>query len=116
MSNFSDTEREDENIDNEEDFLPTDPFEGLTKGEQDVFFRILDLLPRTQLEPAMEYFFSHPLKIRAVVAYVKQKKQLIKEKNTEELKKLFAQEQIVLEKLQVNDENEMEGMPLENIS
>lgn len=88
-----------------------DPFEGLTKRDQDIFFRVLDLLPREQLETAMDYFMSRPQKIHAVVGYVKHQKELIQKGDIEGLKKLFEQEQIVLDTIDsaaaMNEESEV---------
>lgn len=99
LTGFGD-EYSDDFEDNYEDFAPVDPFEGLTRGQQDLFFRVLDLLPREQLEPAMDYFMDHPAKIRALVDYVKQKKEMLENNDTEELKKLFERERIVIQKLE----------------
>lgn len=82
-----------------EEFIPADPFESLTAREQDIFFRVLDLIPDEQREKAIEYFMDNPSKIRAIVDNVKAKKELIKNKDTEGLKQLFEQERIVIEKI-----------------
>ncbi|MBI2411412.1 MAG: hypothetical protein HYV32_05985 [Candidatus Kerfeldbacteria bacterium] len=94
--------QEDEQLDEfgePETFAPLDPFQDLTRGEQDVFFRILDMLAPEQMEGAMDYFMDHPEKIRTVVDYVKKKKQLLVDHNIEELNRLFAQERIMIQKL-----------------
>lgn len=80
--------------------LTGDPLDSLNKRDQDLFFRVLDLLPREQLEPAMDYFLSHPSKITAVVAYVKEQKDLIKNNDIEALKQLFERERIVIEQVE----------------
>ncbi|MFH1426130.1 MAG: hypothetical protein ABIG66_01720 [Candidatus Kerfeldbacteria bacterium] len=89
----------DEELGDEEEMIPTDPFEGLGKRDQDVFFRVLDLMPDGQREVAIEYFMDNPAKIRAIVDIVKQKKDLITNKDTEGLKKLMDEEHIVIEKI-----------------
>lgn len=76
---------------------PTDPFEGVSKHDQDLFFRVLDLLPREQLEKAMDYFMSNPSKIQAVAKYVRHEKELLEQQDMEGLKRLFEQERIVLD-------------------
>lgn len=83
-----------------EGFSSDDPFDGLTRRDQDLFFKVLDLLPQEQLEGAMDYFMEHPKKIRAVIAYVKAQKNLIKDKDPKELEKLLAQENIVIQPVQ----------------
>jgi hypothetical protein len=97
---FGEYDEETNELDESEAFTPLDPFDGLSKREQDVFFRVLDLLPREQLETAMEYFMDHPDKIRAVINYVKQKKELLDTGDTEGLNALFEQERILIETLQ----------------
>ncbi|HLD21709.1 MAG TPA: hypothetical protein VJB65_02315 [Patescibacteria group bacterium] len=92
----------------EDEFASADPFDGLSKRDQDIFFRVLDLLPREQLEYAMDYFMSHPSKIQATIDYVKRKRDLIKNKDLEGLKKLFEQERIVLEKVCVEEQQQNE--------
>lgn len=82
-----------------DDFDMHDPLEDLPKRDQDIFFRVLDLIPDEKRETAIEYFMDHPNKVKAVVDNVKKKKELIVNKDQEGLKKLFAQEQIVLEKI-----------------
>lgn len=93
-----------EPLDDERDeFAMIDPFEGLTKREQDLFFKVLDLLPDGQLDMAMDYFMSRPAKIRAVVDYAKAKKAMIKDKDQEELRKLLEQENIVIQQADTVD-------------
>jgi hypothetical protein len=60
----------------------------------------LDLLPREQLEPAMDYFMDHPSKITAIIEYVKQERDMIKNNDLEGLKKLFERERIVIEQVE----------------
>lgn len=81
----------------DDEFMPQDPFDSLTKREQDTFFRVLDLLPREQLEYAMDYFMSNPAKIRTVIDYVKEKKEIIKEGDEQALRDLFDREKIFIE-------------------
>jgi len=88
--------------------LTGDPLDALTKREQDLFFRVLDLLPREQLEPAMDYFLSHPSKITAVIEYVKVQRDLIKKNDVEGLKKLFERERIVIEQVESDSAPEIE--------
>lgn len=88
--------------DEADDFEMHDPLEGLTKGEQDIFFQVLDLVPDEQREATMDYFMDHPSKIRAVVANVKAKKELIKNHDQPGLQKIFQQEQIILDQLDQN--------------
>lgn len=101
MNDRQDTSWEDNwSEDGEGDPLTSDPLESLNKRDQDLFFRVLDLLPREQLEPAMDYFMSHPSKIHAVVDYVKQQRDMIKNNNIEGLKQLFARERIVIDQME----------------
>lgn len=80
-----------------DEFEPADPFDGLNKREQDLFFRVLDMIPDEQREGAIDYFMSNPSKIRAVVDNVKQKKELIENNDLDGLKELFEQERVLLE-------------------
>ena len=97
---------ENEYTDETDEFAPQDPFEGLTRREQDLFFRVLDLMPREQLEYAMDYFMSHPDKIRAVVDYVKQEKELIKNNDVQALQELFEKERIVIQQVEAQAEGQ----------
>ncbi|MFC1598033.1 hypothetical protein ACFL2M_00680 [Patescibacteria group bacterium] len=99
MEEYLEDEWSDEWGEGEDEFAPADPFEGLTSREQDLFFRVLDLIPDEEREIAIEYFMSHPAKIRAVVDNVKAKKELITNKDVAGLEKLFEEERIVIEKI-----------------
>jgi hypothetical protein len=99
MNNSGDTFEDQWSEEGEMDQLTSDPLESLNKRDQDLFFRVLDLLPREQLEPAMDYFMDHPSKITAVVNYVKQQRDLIKNHDIAALKQLFDRERIVLEQM-----------------
>lgn len=79
-----------------------DPFEGLTARDQDIFFRVIDMIGKGEPDEAeqrnagIEYFMDHPAKIRAIVDNVKQKRELIKEQDVDGLKELFQRENIVI--------------------
>ena len=94
-----DDRMDEEELEDVDEFAQVDPLDELNRWDQDKFFRILDLLPREQLEPAMDHFMSHPTKIRAVVDYAKQQKELLENKDVDALKELFERERIVIEKL-----------------
>lgn len=79
--------------------ISADPLEGLTRGEQDTFFRVLDLVSDEQRPAAIDYFMDHPAKIRAVIDGVKKRKEMIKNKDIEALNALFAQERVEFEKM-----------------
>lgn len=80
-----------------DEFASTDPFEGLTKRDQDVFFKVLDMIPDDKREVAMDYFLDHPQKIRAVVAGVRLQKDMLAKKDAPGLNKLFEEERIVFQ-------------------
>lgn len=105
MSYFQDTSYNEWDVSEEGADLSVDPLDDLSRREQDTFFRVLDLLPEGQVEPAMEYFLSHPAKIRAVLDYVKLQKDLIKQHDLVKLKELFERENIVIQKLSENTED-----------
>ncbi len=88
---------EGDEMDAMDDFEPMDPFEGLNKRDQDLFFRVLDMVPDEQREGAIDYFMSNPSKIHAVIENVKTKKELIENKDVEGLKQLFEQERVMLD-------------------
>lgn len=101
MNDWQDTSFDDTwSEDGDGDTLTSDPLETMNKRDQDLFFRVLDLLPREQLEPAMDYFMGHPAKITAIVEYVKQQRDMIKNNDTDALKKLFDRERIVIEQVE----------------
>lgn len=99
MAYFQDTTWNEWDLPEEDADVSVDPLDSLSRREQDTFFRVLDMLPEGTLEAAMEYFLSHPKKIRAVLDYVKVQKELIKKHDTEALKELFERENIVIEEL-----------------
>lgn len=80
-----------------DDGFVTDPFDGLTKRDQDTFFKVLDIIPDDKRETAMEYFLDHPKKIKAVIAGVKLQKQMLKDKDVVGLNKLFEQEHLMFQ-------------------
>ncbi len=98
MDEYTDeyNEEEDEFGDGAE-VLPSDPFDGLTKREQDTFFRVLDLVSDDLREGAIIYFMDHPAKIRTVIEGVKIRKEMIANKDTAALTQLFEQENIHFE-------------------
>lgn len=55
-----------------------DPFEGLTTREQDIFFRILDVLSEEFGDRAFEFYMENPQRIRQLIAMVKEQKIFIK--------------------------------------
>jgi hypothetical protein len=83
----------------EEESLSGDPFENLTASEQDIFFRVVDLLPDDLRNSGIEYFMDNPRKIRAIVDNVKAKREIIKNQDKEALQQLLDQEQIVIQKI-----------------
>lgn len=99
MSYFQDTTWNEWDVPEEDVDVSVDPLDSLSRREQDTFFRVLDMLPEGTLESSMEYFLSHPKKIRAVLDYVKVQKDLIKNHDTQALKELFERENIVIEQL-----------------
>lgn len=78
-----------------------DPFDGLTRRDQDVFFKVLDMIPDERREVAMDYFLDHPQKIKAVVAGVKLQKKMIIEKDADGLNKLLEQVHVVFEEADI---------------
>jgi hypothetical protein len=83
--------------DESEVFIVDDPFEGIDKAGQDLFFQMLDMLPETYREQAMDYFMSRPRKLKLLVKNLKLKKTLIKEGNKEALHQLIGQELTMIE-------------------
>ena len=80
-----------------DEFASTDPFDGLTKRDQDIFFKVLDMVPDDKREVAMDYFLDHPKKIQAVVAGVKLQKDMLAKKDAAGLNKLFEEERILFQ-------------------
>ena len=95
--NFDDTWLDDSFAAEDGDVALADPFDGLTRRDQDVFFKVLDIIPEGKRETAMDYFLDHPQKIRAVVAGVKLQKQMMADKDVAGLNKLFEQERVVFQ-------------------
>lgn len=85
----------------EGDVTLADPFDGLTRRDQDVFFKVLDLIPDGKREIAMDYFLDHPQKIRAVVGGVKLQKKMLAEKDVDGLNKLFEQERVLFQDVDI---------------
>lgn len=99
----------DDELSTEEQYGGGDPFEGLTARDQDIFFRVVDMIGKGESNEAelrnagIEYFMDHPAKIRAVVDNVKQKRELINDQDVEGLKELFERENIVIKQIDQND-------------
>ncbi len=90
----------DNSWDGEEELIPTDPMDQLTKREQDIFFRMIDLVPDGKSEQAIIYFMDHPAKIRAVVDNIKEKKELIANKDQAAIQAMFDAEGIDISQAQ----------------
>lgn len=99
--NFEDTWLDDSFGSEDGDVTLADPFDGLTRRDQDTFFKVLDIIPDGKREAAMDYFLDHPQKIRAVIAGIKLQKQLIKDKDADGLNKLFEQEHVLFEEADI---------------
>ncbi len=99
MDDFFTDEEYSEDWDDGEDLIPTDPMEQLTKREQDMFFRMIDLVPDSLREKAIIYFMDHPAKIRPVVDNIKEKRELIKDQDREGLEAMLAAEGIDFSKI-----------------
>ena len=91
---FDDTWLDDSYETNEDEFVPTDPFEGLTKRDQDLFFKMLDVVPDDKREAVMEYFVDHPKKIREVISVMKQKRKIIEDKDLGALRTIFTEHRV----------------------
>ncbi|PJA92776.1 MAG: hypothetical protein CO132_06330 [Candidatus Kerfeldbacteria bacterium CG_4_9_14_3_um_filter_45_8] len=100
MDDFFTDEQWSEDWDEGEDMIPTDPLEQLNKREQDLFFRMVDLVPDNQREKAIIYFMDHPAKIRAVVDNIKQKRELITNGDKEGLADLLKSEGVDFSKVE----------------
>lgn len=96
VDNFDDNWLDDSFAEDGEDVV-ADPFDGLTKRDQDTFFKVLDIIPDAKRETAMEYFLDHPKKIKAVIAGVKLQKKMLLEKDVVGLNKLFEQEHLIFQ-------------------
>lgn len=94
MRDFDDTWLDESFGEEDGETSAADPFDGLTRRDQDTFFKVLDIIPDGKRETAMDYFLDHPQKIRAVVAGVKLQKQMMKDKDLDGLNKLFEQEKV----------------------
>ena len=106
MNDWQDTSFDEIGTEDGGEPLTSDPLETLNKRDQDLFFRVLDLLPREQLEPAMDYFMDHPSKIAAIVDYVKQERDMIKKNDVAGLKQLFEREKIVIEQVESDEDSD----------
>lgn len=74
-----------------DEFIPSDPFDGIQKRDQDLFFRMLDIIPDDKREAAMEYFISNPRKIREVIKVMKVKKKIIDNRDMAKLRTVFSE-------------------------
>lgn len=81
----------------EEEFIPADPFDGIQKRDQDLFFRMLDIIPDDKREAAMEYFVGHPRKIREVIKVMKVKKKIIEDRDMAKLRTVFSEYRVNLD-------------------
>jgi hypothetical protein len=108
MVNFSDDNwdegfgLEEEEADGIDEFAPVDPFEDLSARDQDLFFRIVDMLPDDKREATMAYMMDNPRVIRAVVDNAKTKRELIKNNDVEGMKQLLEEENVVLDQIDKN--------------
>lgn len=100
---FDDTWLDDSYETNEDEFIPTDPFEGLTKRDQDLFFKMLDVVPDDKRDAVMEYFVDHPKKIREVISVMKQKRKIIEDKDLGALRTLFSEHRVQFENNDTNN-------------
>lgn len=91
---FDDTWLDDSYEASEDEFVPSDPFEGLTKRDQDLFFKMLDVVPDDKREAVMEYFVDHPKKIREVISVMKQKRKIIEDKDLGALRTIFTEHRV----------------------
>lgn len=82
-----------------EEFAPADPFEGIGKRDQDLFFRVLDMVPDEERGAAIEYFMDHPAKIHSVINGVKKRRELIENQDVAGLNTLFEQERVVFDQM-----------------
>ncbi len=74
-----------------DEFIPADPFDGIQKRDQDLFFRMLDIIPDDKRKAAMEYFVSNPRKIREVIKVMKIKKKIIDDRDMAKLRTVFSE-------------------------
>ncbi len=84
--------------------LSDDPFNGIHKPDQDLFFKMLDLMPDEYREDAMDYFMGHPAKLRSIIKNIKLKKTLIKNKDQAGLNDVLAQEYQLIKQYKHLDE------------
>ena len=101
MQNYAQDEWDDSGLD--DGYAAVDPLDGLTKAEEDILFRAIDLMPDGTREALIGYVMDHPRVIRALVDNIKQKKELIKNKDVEGIKQLLAREKIVLEEIDTQE-------------
>ncbi|MFA5995539.1 MAG: hypothetical protein WCW27_03645 [Patescibacteria group bacterium] len=77
--------------------LSDDPFDGINKADQDLFFKMLDLMPEEHRDEAMDYYMSRPSKLKAIIKNIKIKKELIKNKDQAGLNQLLDREYQIIE-------------------
>lgn len=112
MNNYSDDNwdegfgMEDDEFFDDDEFSSTDPFEEMSSRDQDLFFRIIDMLPDSMREITMAYLMDHPRIIRAVIDNAKTKRELIKNNDVEGVKKLLEEEQVALETIEKKAQEE----------
>lgn len=94
----------------EGEFVPSDPFEGLNKRQQDLFFRMLDIIPDDKREEAMDYFVDHPKKIKEVVAVISAKKKIVESRDAEALRTIFDEHRIHFEEPSAISDEEPETL------
>lgn len=92
MAYHNDTDWLNEWVGEDDSIVSDDPFDGITKPDQDLFFKMLDLIPDEYREDSMDYFMGHPAKLRAIIKNIKLKKALLKNKDQAGLNELLAQE------------------------
>lgn len=94
---FDDNWLDDSYAPTEDEFIPSDPFDGIQKRDQDLFFRMLDIIPDDKREAAMEYFVGHPRKIREVIKVMKVKKKIIEDRDMAKLRTVFSEYRVNLD-------------------
>lgn len=88
----------------EDEFTLTDPFEGIQKRDQNLFFQMLDIVPDDKREQAMDYFIEHPKKIREVIKVIKAKKAILEDNDTQALRALFSELKVDFEDSELYDD------------
>lgn len=87
----------------EEEFIPADPFDGIQKRDQDLFFRMLDIIPDDKREAAMEYFVAQPRKIREIIKVMKAKKKIVEDRDLAKLRTIFSEYRVNLDEATVSN-------------